>query len=72
MGPVEILLIIFVVLKLCSLITWSWWLVLLPLWFAIVVGVLMGLMSDPNKENLETEAELFRKLIKHLEGQKHV
>ena len=26
------LLIIFIVLKLCNVINWSWWLVLTPLW----------------------------------------
>ncbi|BAU40123.1 hypothetical protein [Ralstonia phage RSP15] len=34
--------IVFVVLKLCGVINWSWWLVLLPFYFglAIVVGIL--------------------------------
>lgn len=33
-----ILTIVFVVLKLCAVIAWSWWLVLLPiiLWFGLI------------------------------------
>lgn len=37
MGLCEILTIVFVVLKLCGVIGWSWWLVLLP--EIIVVGL---------------------------------
>lgn len=33
------LLLIFIVLKLCGVITWSWWLVLLPLWLGILMFV---------------------------------
>jgi hypothetical protein len=41
-GLLEILTIIFVILKLCGTIDWSWWLVLLP---EIVAIVLYGLWS---------------------------
>ena len=37
MGILEILTIIFVVLKLVGVITWSWWLVFLPM--IICVGI---------------------------------
>lgn len=30
MGFTEVLTIVFIVLKLCKVIAWSWWLVLLP------------------------------------------
>ena len=33
----EILTIVFVVLKLCHVITWSWWLVLMPIWIELFV-----------------------------------
>jgi hypothetical protein len=38
--------IVFVVLKLCKIITWSWWLVTLPLWgglalFLVIVFVIV-------------------------------
>ncbi len=40
-----LLSILFIGLKLCGVITWSWWLVLLPIWigFAVFVGVLVVL-----------------------------
>lgn len=31
LGLLDVLLVIFVVLKLLKVITWSWWLVLMPL-----------------------------------------
>lgn len=36
----------FVVLKLCGVISWSWWWVLAPFWFpaAAVLGVLFGIL----------------------------
>ncbi len=41
-GVVGLLGVVFVVLKLCGVITWSWWYVTLPFWggFALVVIVL--------------------------------
>jgi membrane protein implicated in regulation of membrane protease activity len=39
LTPIAIIMtVVFVVLKLCGVIAWSWWLVLLPV---IVVGVLL-------------------------------
>lgn len=43
MGLLEILLVVFIVLKLIGTIDWSWGLVLLPLWidiglYAILIG----------------------------------
>lgn len=35
MGILEVLTIVFVVLKLLSVIDWSWWLVLSPILFSI-------------------------------------
>ena len=32
MSLLGVLQIIFIVLKLCNLIAWSWWAVLIPLW----------------------------------------
>lgn len=42
--------LLFIALKLCAVIDWSWWLVLLPLYFwpalflAIVAGVLVAVL----------------------------
>lgn len=51
-GFLGMLGLIFIVLKLTSVITWSWWLVLLPIYggFAVVFGValivfLVGVIS---------------------------
>ena len=35
----ELLLLTFIVLKLCGVITWSWWWVLSPLWITFIVFV---------------------------------
>lgn len=39
-----ILLVVFIVLKLCKVITWSWWLVLIPLWIEIGLTLLVLLI----------------------------
>lgn len=40
-GLCGLLLVAFVVLKLCGVIHWSWWWVTLPLWGPIAVGILL-------------------------------
>ncbi len=42
-GFMALLALVFITLKLCGVITWSWWLVLLPLYFGIafIVGVIV-------------------------------
>ena len=32
LGVTGVVQIVFIVLKLCNLINWSWWLVFIPLW----------------------------------------
>ena len=47
MRPMFLLFLVFLVLKLCGVIAWSWWLVTLPLWFglaALAVAVLFALV----------------------------
>lgn len=41
MGFTEVLTIVFIVLKLLGVISWSWWLVLLPEILAVVVYAIM-------------------------------
>lgn len=36
----EILLIVNIILKLTETITWSWWLVLWPLWASIIIFII--------------------------------
>ena len=46
-GIGTLLFIVFLVLKLCGTITWSWWWVTAPLWGGIalwIVGVVIGIL----------------------------
>lgn len=40
-GLVSILGVVFIVLKLCGVINWSWWWVLAPFWGQLVVGIII-------------------------------
>ena len=42
-GLPTLLTVAFVVLKLCNVITWSWWWVLAPLWIPVAI-VILGLL----------------------------
>jgi len=39
MSSLEVVQIVFIVLKLIGVIQWSWWLVLIPLWVEIFISV---------------------------------
>lgn len=45
MGIAEVLTIVFVVLKLTDVITWSWWLVLLPVILSFSLYAMIGLVK---------------------------
>ncbi len=38
-GFCDILLIVFIVLKLCHVIDWSWWWVLAPFWIPLLIAI---------------------------------
>ena len=40
-GALSILLIAFVILKLCPVIDWSWWWVLSPLWIPFILLIII-------------------------------
>ncbi len=40
-GFSSLLLIAFIVLKLCHVISWSWWWVMAPLWIPLVILVVV-------------------------------
>lgn len=40
-GLTTLLTIIFVVLKLCGILQWSWWWVLSPLWGGVVIFIVV-------------------------------
>ena len=58
MGFCEVLTIIFVVCKLLGVITWSWWLVLLPEIIAVVFYVLI--FSLPFVASAHIDRKYFR------------
>lgn len=39
LGILAVMQIVFLVLKLTGLIDWSWWLVLVPLWYGLILGL---------------------------------
>ena len=41
----EVLLIVFIVLKLCGVIHWSWWWVLSPIWIEAGLAVVITLIE---------------------------
>ena len=43
-GVTGLLGVVFVTLKLCGVIDWSWWLVTLPFWGGLVIAILMVLI----------------------------
>lgn len=45
MGIAEVLTIVFVVLKLTEVITWSWWFVLLPMILSFSLYAIIGLVK---------------------------
>lgn len=40
----ELLLVVFIVLKLTGIITWSWWWVLSPLWIPLVIALIVTII----------------------------
>ena len=44
-GFLGLLALVFITLKLCGVIAWSWWLVLLPLYFVVAVLLFFFLMA---------------------------
>ena len=54
----ELLTIVFIVLKLCGVIAWSWWWVLSPLWISaigwvilLIIALLIGGKNDEGKND---------------------
>lgn len=48
-GFTGLLTIVFVVLKLCKVISWSWWWVLSPIWISailIILAIIIAIISS--------------------------
>jgi len=41
---IYVLTVLFLVLKLCKVITWSWWWVFSPLWIMVIWLVILGII----------------------------
>ena len=39
-GFIGLLVIVFIVLRLCNVIAWSWWWVLAPLWIPVAIAII--------------------------------
>lgn len=46
LGVVDVLAIVFIVLKLTGLIDWSWWWVLSPWWIVAIIAIFLGLLPE--------------------------
>jgi hypothetical protein len=44
MRFLDVLLIVFIVLKLCGVIAWSWWWVLSPIWIGVLWALFLWIM----------------------------
>ena len=44
-GFTGLLQIAFIVLKLCNVINWSWWLVLAPIWIPLALVLLLTILG---------------------------
>lgn len=58
-GLLDVVQIVFIVLKLCKLISWSWWWVLSPIWIGMAILVVVcsvGLIFY-KKEGKHTDGE---------------
>ena len=43
-SGLEVLLIVFIVLKLTDVIAWSWWWVMAPLWIPLVIALCIAVI----------------------------
>ena len=57
-GFFGLLQVAFIVLKLCKVINWSWWLVLLPLWIELglvaiilIIGAIIVISQSKKSDN---------------------
>lgn len=45
-SVLSLLLVAFIVLKLCKVITWSWWWVLSPIWISIIFAIVVVVIAN--------------------------
>lgn len=44
MGLSTLLTIIFIILKLCGVLSWSWWFVFAPLWGSVAIFIVVAIL----------------------------
>lgn len=74
MGIAEVLLVVFIILKLCNVIDWSWWWVLSPLWIVILWAILLVIIKSYKEarkprtlyERLQREMEHRDRIIRNI------
>ncbi len=62
LGFPSILFLVFLVLKLCGVIAWSWWWVTSPLWIYSIIYVVLVFAVEFYKEYLRREIKKRRGL----------
>ena len=45
LGILDVVLIVFIILKLTKVISWSWWVVLIPLWIQLGILAIFGIIA---------------------------
>lgn len=57
----DVVQIVFIILKLCRLVDWSWWLVLIPVWislgFTAVQGIVLMAKHKASSQDKEQDKE---------------
>lgn len=55
----DVVQVVFIILKLCKLIDWSWWIVLIPIWislgFLAIQGIVFMAKHNANGQTKEQE-----------------
>lgn len=44
----DVLLVVFIILKLCKVINWSWFWVLSPLWISLIIYIIIVIIAKIN------------------------
>lgn len=44
-GCLDVIQIVLIILKLCGLIDWDWFIVFIPLIFSIILGIIIGIVK---------------------------
>lgn len=56
-GIAPVLFLIFMTLKLCGVITWSWWIVTMPLWLPLLIAgiiiIIFAYLAKPDNSRWE-------------------